>query len=149
MKLTNILILLTLMLLLCPSQVASSAAPDPLPVIERGWATYYGGNFHGRKTASGEIYDKNGISAAHPRWPLYSLVRVTNEVNGKSIELRVNDRGPYKCPGKIVKGQCAEGWVARKSKFIDLSKGAFKKICHHCDRPLRVRMEMTRWGKGE
>jgi rare lipoprotein A len=60
-----------------------------------GLASWYGDDFHGRKTANGEIFDLNGISAAHPTLPLPSYVRVTNLTNGRSLIVRVNDRGPF------------------------------------------------------
>ncbi len=62
---------------------------------QQGMASWYGDAFHGRRTANGEIYDKMGISAAHPTMPLPSYARVTNTRNGRSIIVRVNDRGPY------------------------------------------------------
>lgn len=73
---------------------------------ETGIASYYGGeqqgvNFHGRLTANGEIYDMNALTAAHQTLPLPSLVRVTNLENGRSIVVRVNDRGPY-ARGRIL-----------------------------------------------
>ena len=60
-----------------------------------GLASWYGDDFHGRYTANGEIFDLNGISAAHPTLPLPSYARVTNLANGRSLIVRVNDRGPY------------------------------------------------------
>ncbi len=60
-----------------------------------GTASWYGDAFHGRRTANGEIFDKNSISAAHPTLPLPSYVRVTNLGNDRSMIVRVNDRGPY------------------------------------------------------
>lgn len=60
-----------------------------------GLASWYGEDFHGRQTANGEVFDLNGISAAHPTLPLPSYVRVTNLSNGRSLIVRVNDRGPY------------------------------------------------------
>ncbi len=73
---------------------------------ETGVASFYGGehqgvNFHGRLTANGEIYDMNALTAAHRTLPMPSLVRVTNLENGRSIVLRVNDRGPY-ARGRVV-----------------------------------------------
>jgi rare lipoprotein A len=62
---------------------------------QTGHASWYGIAFHGRKTANGEIYDRNMISAAHPTMPLPSYARVTNTLNNHSIVVRVNDRGPY------------------------------------------------------
>ena len=60
-----------------------------------GIASWYGPNFHGRKTANGEIYDQTALSAAHPTLPLPSYVRVENLRNGRSVIVRVNDRGPF------------------------------------------------------
>ena len=64
-----------------------------------GMASWYGDAFHGRRTANGEIFDKNSISAAHPTLPLPSYVRVTNTGNGRSMIVRVNDRGPIMAAG--------------------------------------------------
>ena len=61
----------------------------------KGQASWYGPNFHGRLTANGEVYDQYALSAAHPTFPLPSYARVTNLANGKSVIVRVNDRGPY------------------------------------------------------
>jgi rare lipoprotein A len=63
---------------------------------EAGIASWYGDQFHGKKTANGEVFDKNAMTAAHPTLQLPSLVRVTNLENGRSTVLRVNDRGPFK-----------------------------------------------------
>jgi peptidoglycan lytic transglycosylase len=60
-----------------------------------GVASWYGSDFHGRATANGEIFDADAITAAHPTLPLPSYVRVTNLSNGRSLIVRVNDRGPY------------------------------------------------------
>jgi rare lipoprotein A len=60
-----------------------------------GLASWYGDEFHGRMTANGEVFDLNAISAAHPTLPLPSYVRVTNLSNGRSIIVRINDRGPF------------------------------------------------------
>jgi len=60
-----------------------------------GLASWYGADFHGRATANGEVFDDNAITAAHPTLPLPSYVRVTNLNNGRSLVVRVNDRGPY------------------------------------------------------
>ena len=62
---------------------------------QSGKASWYGAAFHGRKTANGEVYDMASITAAHPTMPLPSYARVTNRDNGRSIIVRVNDRGPY------------------------------------------------------
>jgi rare lipoprotein A (peptidoglycan hydrolase) len=60
-----------------------------------GYASWYGDAFHGRQTANGEIYDMHDLTAAHPTLPLPSYVRVTNLANGRSVVVRVNDRGPF------------------------------------------------------
>jgi rare lipoprotein A len=62
---------------------------------ETGYASWYGEAFHGRLTANGEVYDVNGLTAAHPTLPLPSYVRVTNLENGRTMIVRVNDRGPF------------------------------------------------------
>ncbi len=74
-------------------------------------ASYYGAEFDGRPTSSGEIFDMNGMTCAHRTLPLGTRVRVTNLENGKSVELKVNDRGPF------VDG-----------RIIDLSQGAAEKL---------------------
>lgn len=68
---------------------------------ETGIASWYGGDFHGHRTANGEIFDANGLTAAHPTLPMPVNVRVTNLENGKSLVLRVNDRGPFR-RGRII-----------------------------------------------
>ncbi|MGP1253150.1 MAG: septal ring lytic transglycosylase RlpA family protein [Kiloniellales bacterium] len=68
---------------------------------ETGIASWYGPGFHGRLTANGETYDQYALTAAHPTLPMPSLVRVTNLENGKVIDLRINDRGPFKA-GRII-----------------------------------------------
>jgi rare lipoprotein A len=68
---------------------------DDTPFVQRGLATWYGKKFHGRRTASGEVYDMYKITAAHPTLPIPSYARVTNLVNGKQIIVRINDRGPF------------------------------------------------------
>lgn len=65
------------------------------PYKQRGVASWYGRRYHGQKTSSGEIYDMYGMSAAHTILPIPSYVRVTNPENGKSVVVRVNDRGPF------------------------------------------------------
>ena len=62
---------------------------------EVGLASWYGDDFHGRLTANGEVFDMDGLSAAHPTLPMPCYARVTNLANGKSLVVRVNDRGPY------------------------------------------------------
>jgi len=68
---------------------------------EIGLASYYGHQYHGRTTANGETYDENKMTAAHRTLPFGTRVRVTNLENGKSVLLRVNDRGPF-VDGRII-----------------------------------------------
>jgi rare lipoprotein A len=65
------------------------------PFKQRGVGSWYGRKFHGQRTASGETYDMYAMTAAHPTLPLPSYVRVTNVANGRSVVVRVNDRGPF------------------------------------------------------
>ncbi len=85
--------------------------PDNLIKFESGLASWYGKDFNGKPTASGEIYNMYGISAAHKTLPLGTRVLVKDEKNGKTVEVVINDRGPF------VHG-----------RIIDLSYGAAKKL---------------------
>lgn len=69
--------------------------------LQEGEASYYAHKFHGRKTASGERFDNNAMTAAHRTLPFGTKVRVTNSNNGKSVVVRINDRGPF-IKGRIV-----------------------------------------------
>ena len=71
------------------------------PFSERGLASWYGKKFHGRRTASGEVYDMYAMTAAHPTLPIPSYARVRNPANGREVVLRINDRGPFH-GGRIV-----------------------------------------------
>lgn len=88
-----------------------------------GYASYYAHQFHGRRTANGEIYNMHGISAAHKTLPFNTMVQVINLRNNKSITVRINDRGPF------IKG-----------RDIDLSLGAAKKIDMVSDGIVPVKM---------
>jgi rare lipoprotein A (peptidoglycan hydrolase) len=82
------------------------------PIVEQvGEASFYGARFHGKKTATGEKFDQNEKTAAHPTLPLGTKATVTNLENGTSVDVKINDRGPY------VKG-----------RDIDLSKSAAKEL---------------------
>ena len=63
--------------------------------FQEGLAVWYGPGFHGKRTASGEIYDLHALTAAHPTLPFGTRVRVTNPKNGRSVVVRINDRGPF------------------------------------------------------
>jgi rare lipoprotein A len=71
------------------------------PFRQRGLASWYGKRFHGQKTASGEVYDMYAMTAAHPTLPIPSYVRVTHVASGRSVVVRVNDRGPFH-PGRVI-----------------------------------------------
>ena len=68
---------------------------------EEGLASWYGGKFQGRRTASGEIFDTHGLTAAHRSLPFGTRVLVTNLENGRSVEVRINDRGPF-VAGRVI-----------------------------------------------
>jgi rare lipoprotein A len=90
------------------------APPAPAPrvgAVEEGVASWYGNPYHGRATSSGEIYDMNQMTAAHRTLPLGTRVRVENLSNGRQVEVRINDRGPF------VKG-----------RIIDLSRAAAREV---------------------
>ncbi len=90
----------------CASQHLERPAPG---ATQRGVASWYGKPFHGRATASGEIYDMHGLTAAHRQLPLGTRIAVHNLDNGRQVELRINDRGPF------IRG-----------RILDLSFGAAK-----------------------
>ena len=71
------------------------------PFRQRGLASWYGKRYHGQKTSSGETYDMYAMSAAHPTLPIPSYARVTNVANGKSVVVRINDRGPFR-DGRVI-----------------------------------------------
>ncbi|UXH78624.1 septal ring lytic transglycosylase RlpA family protein [Roseateles amylovorans] len=74
---------------------------DDQPLVERGLASWYGRKFHGRQTASGEVYNMYAMTAAHATMPIPSYARVRNPKNGREVIVRINDRGPFH-PGRIV-----------------------------------------------
>ncbi len=90
-----------------------------------GIASWYGPKFHGKRTANGEIFDMNAVSAAHKTLPMPSMVRVTNEENGRSIAVRINDRGPF------VRG-----------RIIDLSRAAAQQLGFRDRGTVRVRVQI-------
>ncbi len=92
---------------------------------ETGIASWYGPKFHGGSTANGEVFDMNSLSAAHRTLPLPSLVRVTNLENGRSMVLRVNDRGPFS-----------------RGRIIDVSRRAAQLLGFHRNGIARVRVQI-------
>jgi rare lipoprotein A len=117
-----------LALLLCaPASGSRNAAVRDIVSAwtQSGRVSWYGPHFHGRRTASGEIFDTNDFTMAHRSLPLGSRVRVTNLANGRSVVLRVNDRGPY------VRGRIA-----------DLSHAAASRLDFVDDGVVRARIEL-------
>jgi rare lipoprotein A len=113
-------LLLATILTACPSLVqqsppsrADTSAPQAVdPGVERGQAGWYGDRYHGRKTSSGERFNQNQLTAAHRTLPFGTVVQVKNLNNGRTVEVRINDRGPF----------------GRKTRIIDLSRAAARKL---------------------
>lgn len=106
---------------------AAEPAPTPAPDLiyrETGIAAWYGKEFHGKKTASGEMFDMNAFSAAHRTLPLGTSLRVTNLDNFKSITVKINDRGPL-----------------ARNKVLALSYGAARELGFVSQGTARVRIE--------
>lgn len=80
---------------------APVAQRQPARAVQDGTASYYGADFAGRRTASGERFDPQALTAAHPDLPFGTRLRVTNLENGRSVMVRINDRGPF-AGGRIV-----------------------------------------------
>jgi rare lipoprotein A len=97
--------------------------------VQEGIASYYAEEFHGRKTSNGETFDMNALTAAHQTLPFGTLVRVTNKATGKSVVVRINDRGPF-----------------LKDRIIDLSRGAAEKIGMIGPGTAEVHLEILEWG---
>jgi rare lipoprotein A len=92
-----------------------------------GTASWYGEDFHGRRTANGETYDMNALTAAHTTLPMPTIVRVTNLDNGRSVVVRINDRGPF-----------AEG------RIIDMSRAGARELGFERNGLARVRVAVLR-----
>ena len=90
-----------------PPALAVASFSIPEASAQQGVASYYGPGFHGRRTASGERFDMHGMTAAHRSAPFGSRLKVTNLANGRSVVVRVNDRGPF-----------------TRGRMLDLSSGA-------------------------
>jgi rare lipoprotein A len=91
--------------------IAKIPAPPQSTITETGLASWYGSRHHGKRTASGEIFNQAKFTAAHRTLPWGSRVKVTNLANGKSVEVRINDRGPFS-----------------KGRIIDLSRAAARSL---------------------
>ena len=115
-----------------PEEVQAVAAQEPMSsALAHGWhamglASWYGRHFHGKKTASGERFDRHALTAAHPRLPLGSWLRVVNPANGHVVHVRVNDRGP------------------RSKRFvIDLSEAAAERLGFRHKGTAHVQMQLS------
>ncbi len=91
---------ITAVVLGCALGSAPSAAEETKP-LQKGVASWYGPGFHGKKTANGERFNTNALTAAHKTLPFGTQLRVTNERTGKSVVVRINDRGPY-AHGRVI-----------------------------------------------
>jgi rare lipoprotein A len=93
------------------------------PFRQRGIASWYGRRFHGHRTSSGERYDMYAMTAAHPTLPIPSYARVTNVANGRSVVVRINDRGPF-LHGRIIDLSYAAAWklgyVSQGSALVEI-----------------------------
>lgn len=107
------------------TSIEPAVEPEPAgSAIAGGVASYYGKRFHGRPTASGERFDMHELTAAHRTLPFGSRVRVTNPANGKSVVVRINDRGPFH-GGRVIdlsrSAAEAVGLIARGSGRVELA----------------------------
>jgi rare lipoprotein A len=108
-----------------PEPEISLPTSPPPNFVETGLASWYGAKHHGKRTANGEFFNQNKFTAAHPSLPLGSIVKVTNLANGKSVDLRVNDRGPY-----------------GRGRIIDVSRAAATVLGMGASGVVRVRVEL-------
>jgi rare lipoprotein A len=92
--------------------------------------SWYGEAFHGRKTANGETFDMNALTCASPTLPFGTRIKITNPSNGKTVIVRVNDRGPW----KLVNGR----YIPHPKRSFDLSKAAFQSIANLNKGTIRV-----------
>jgi rare lipoprotein A len=99
--------------------------------VQEGMASWYGGSLHGGPTASGERFDKNAMTAAHRTLPMNTRVRVTSKRNGRSVVVRINDRGPY----------------GKRKRLLDLSKQAARRLGMLHDGIAQIRAEVLEVGQ--
>ena len=128
-----------------PAPIPAPTPPAPMPAprerstgileIQEGLASFYGKPFHGKTTASGIKFDMHAMVAAHPSYPFGTLLRVTNLANGRSVRVRILDRGP-------AAQHLANGIV------IDLSRRAAEVLDFIRQGQTRVRLEVLVWGEG-
>lgn len=101
MKLRLPFFTLLMVSLLAGQALAQGNATTAEPFSEEGLAVWYGQEFQGKPTASGELFDMNELTAAHKYLPFDTMVRVTNLENGATVDVRINDRGPF-TPGQVI-----------------------------------------------
>lgn len=126
MNKTNLLIIMLMLLVLASCHRKSKPSTSRSDCEETGMASYYGGKFIGRPTASGEIFDATKLTAAHKKLPFGTKVKVTNLSNNKSVIVRINDRGPF------VAGRIIDLSEAAAKKIDMISKGVVK-VTIACD----------------
>ncbi|HYO56958.1 septal ring lytic transglycosylase RlpA family protein [Archangium sp.] len=100
--------------------------PPPRAYLEEGLASYYGPGLAGRPTASGEKFNPKDFTAAHKKLPFGTCLRVVNMENGRSVEVRVNDRGPF------VKGRVVDVSLAAAKRLDMLDKGVARVRLYRC-----------------
>jgi rare lipoprotein A len=114
----------------CATRAAKPAPAPDAPArgyLGEGLASYYGPGLHGRPTASGERFNQHAMTAAHRKLPFGTCLRVVNMENGRTVDVRVNDRGPYK-EGRIVDVSLA---AAKKLGLVD--KGLARVRLYRCE----------------
>jgi rare lipoprotein A len=116
----GVLPVIVLLLHGCSSITRHEPHPDSVGYKQTGMASYYAKKFHHKKTASGERFDNYAMTAAHKTLPFGSRVVVENLTNGKSVTVRINDRGPFE------KGRIIDLSSAAFSRIADLKKGVIK-----------------------
>ncbi|ENO12887.2 septal ring lytic transglycosylase RlpA family protein [Marinobacter nanhaiticus D15-8W] len=123
----NLLVAMFLSVVAGCSTAQPGVEDDWVGFTETGKASFYADAFQNRKTASGELYKHDLLTAAHKKIPLGSTVEVTNVRNGKSVVVRINDRGPFS-----------------KGRIIDLSKSAFSRIGRPSQGLVNVEIEVVK-----
>lgn len=126
---TRSLAAVLLLALLLPGACAAPGPPPPRIYQQVGLASWYGGRFHGRRTANGEVFNQNAMTAAHRNLPFGTRVRVMNLENGRWAVLRINDRGPF------VRG-----------RIIDVSRRAAERLGFRAKGLARVEVQIVQLG---